>query len=236
MILILIVFSLLAPRVVEFVWLPPQVEIALNKAPGQYAHGFDVEGIKWRDNFLDYRLVFKNKDTRIELTDLRIDLQFPAVGVVRNNILFSKGVETVSAAPFGLTAAKGNKVGQRIEPIEAYSTNLLVTAIRTFSSAEFTARIILVDPFAGRSLAEDKSTMNGAVCVSFYYDDFWDQKTKQSTCYPLIRGKNENEEELELVIDIQNPIPPQAHKLQPGVVFDPPRKAQGLNVILSPNP
>jgi hypothetical protein len=231
LILVILMLFLIAPRAVDFVSRPPQVEISLAKAPGRYAEGFIVDGVKWRENFLDYRLAFKNLEPTLELMDLRIDVQFPA-GVVNSTVLPSKGVEALHAAPFGLTAAQGNPKGERVAPLTAYRTNLLITAVRVFPTAEFTTRIILMDPFAGK-IVTGASDLAKDLCVSYYYDDFWDHKVKWSTCYPLV--KPENTSELLLSIDTANPIPPATRTLGRGIVFDQPQTVKGLNTILSPD-
>jgi hypothetical protein len=230
MILIMIALSLAVPRLVDFFWRPPPVEIVLKKAPGHNAVGFDVDGVSWRENFLDYRLFVRNDANRIE--NLRIELTFPGMGVVKSTVLVAKGAESVSAAPHGLTAAKGNQQGQRVAPVDAYSMNLLVSSIRMLSDGDFATRIILVDSFAGKTVTGEKP--KGDIFFSYYYEDFWGQTKKHSAYYPLTQ-KMEGKES-SLTIDTASPIPPETHRLRPGTVFDPGQKAKDLNVILSPNP
>lgn len=121
---------------------PPQITYSLQPLLYNYAPGIEVDGITWQDDFREYLLRIQNKHEKVEIQDLRIDMDIIG-GVVNQSIFSQEGCEDInfSSQPF-LSSGIGNKK-VITKTFKTYSNNLKLNITKLFPEGRCELKLLV---------------------------------------------------------------------------------------------
>jgi hypothetical protein len=153
---------------------PPIFRTGLINLPRKYKVGLEINNTIWQEDYQFIRFIFKYPNVESNLSDFKIDIQFPA-GVVNFKIIESSGFDNLNVFTNPEHSGIGNS-RQVNEIVKSYSNHLFINSIQVIPNAQLTLEIILKP-------ALDHN--NGFVKYDFYYLNEMQERLFLEYIYPM---------------------------------------------------
>lgn len=136
------IFELTIPFLKSHKIVPPQITYSLQPLLSNYAPGIEVDGITWQDDFREYLIRIQNKHEKVEIQDLRIDMDIIG-GVVNQSIFSQEGCEDINfSSQSFLSSGIGNKK-VITKTFKTYSNNLKLNITKLFPEGRCELKLLV---------------------------------------------------------------------------------------------
>jgi len=185
------IFELARPFLKNAPFTIPELEFSLHSIPTNYAHGLEVGGIIWENDFQQYFLKVKNKSKKFEIHDLRLDVDFLG-GVINKEIRLQQGCDNINFSADGFFNTGIGKKGQINKTISAYSNNLKISSPKIYPDGYFEIKL---------TIKNSEMEESGLFEISYRYLNQNNEQKKWANRYKILRYNNGT-----MYIDSKNPF------------------------------
>jgi len=185
------IFELAIPFLKNAPFIIPELEFSLQSIPTNYAHGLEVDGVIWENDFQQYFLKVKNKSKKSEIHDLRLDIDFLG-GVVNKEIRLQQGCDNINFSTDSFFNTGIGKKGQINRTFSTYSNNLKISSSRIYQDGYFELKLTIKNSVMAK---------HGLFEASYRYHDQDSEQKKWAHRYKILRHNNGA-----MYIDSKNPF------------------------------
>lgn len=175
----------------------PKLKYNFDLIPQRISEGVEVYGIKWKDDYKEFRFYLSNTSSNVEIKDIRVRLEL-LDGIVKSEINQHSGSENISFSQ-GNSPSGIYQNDKMTEVTKEYSNTLLINAARIFPKGYFEIRLI------SKVLPDREEPHPGYFEVNYRYED-GDGNTKNKVIAHDIFRKDANSQSIYINIEkeIQN--------------------------------
>jgi len=161
----------------------PKLTFKFDYIPQRISEGVEVYGIKWKEDYEEFRFYLSNTNNSSAISDVRIRLELPD-GIVKSEVNQHSGSEGISFSqdnsPSGIY--KNNKL---VEVTKEYYNTLQINASKIFPKGFFEIRLLL------KVLKTKGESLPGYIDVKYIYNNHEKETINKHIAHDILFKDND---------------------------------------------